>query len=255
MNALVSMCGDTPVTTSMAIAEGTEIQHKNVLELVRANISDLNEFGRVAFETRSFETAGGAQQREVALLNEQQATLLITFMRNNDVVRAFKVRLVRAFYELVERARNPYLSMDRAGLLRIALESEEKRVELEERSKALVHRIEEDAPKVAAFETLCEANGSLCLRDAAKSLQVAPHALNAWLLDRRWIYRRPGKGSFIGYQDKVASGMLTHKVHVFRDEPSGEDRISEQVRITAKGLAWIAEALSPRRQMMLEPHG
>ena len=90
-------------TTSLLIAEGTEIQHKNVMELVRQNVNDLNEFGGVAFETQSFETAGGVQERKIALLNERQATLLITYMRNSDIVKAFKLKLVRAFYEMAEQ--------------------------------------------------------------------------------------------------------------------------------------------------------
>jgi phage regulator Rha-like protein len=36
----------------------------------------------------------------VALLNEQQTTLLITYMRNNEVVREFKKRLVSEFFTM-----------------------------------------------------------------------------------------------------------------------------------------------------------
>ncbi|WP_068635026.1 Rha family transcriptional regulator [Thauera butanivorans] len=88
------------VTTSLAIAEGTEVEHKNVLGLVRKYADDLDEFGRVAFETRPFETAGGMQRQEIAFLNEPQSTLLLTYMRNSDIVRGFKKALVRAFFEL-----------------------------------------------------------------------------------------------------------------------------------------------------------
>ncbi|MFN7073894.1 Rha family transcriptional regulator, partial [Proteus mirabilis] len=63
-------------------------------------VDDLNEFGRVAFEMRSFDTDGGRQKQQVALLNEQQATLLITYMRNNDVVREFKKKLVSEFFKM-----------------------------------------------------------------------------------------------------------------------------------------------------------
>ena len=36
----------------------------------------------------------------MALLNEQQTTLLITYMRNNDVVRKFKKKLVAEFFRM-----------------------------------------------------------------------------------------------------------------------------------------------------------
>ena len=52
-------------------------------------IDDLNDFGRVSFENVPFETAGGKQKKEIALINEQQATLLLTYFRNNEVVKEF----------------------------------------------------------------------------------------------------------------------------------------------------------------------
>ena len=88
------------LTTTAAIAEGVERDHASVIRLVREHLDDLEDFGRVGFEIQPFVTAGGTQRREVASLNEPQATLLLTFMRNADIVRAFKKRLVRTFYEM-----------------------------------------------------------------------------------------------------------------------------------------------------------
>ena len=96
------------LTTSEIVASGVGIQHKNLLAIVRKYASDFDEFGRVAFETRPFETAGGTQNREVALLNEQQATLLVTYCRNSEVVRKFKIALVKAFYEMREQLHPRY---------------------------------------------------------------------------------------------------------------------------------------------------
>lgn len=88
------------VTNSFAIAEGVEKGHKPVIQLIRKYLADLEEFGRVEFEMRPFKTGGGTQKQEIALLNEQQTTLLITYMRNNEVVRAFKKRLVSEFFKM-----------------------------------------------------------------------------------------------------------------------------------------------------------
>ncbi|WP_034988240.1 Rha family transcriptional regulator, partial [Bartonella florencae] len=38
------------VTTSLKIAEGVGNTHKTVIQLVRKNIKDFEEFGRIAFE-------------------------------------------------------------------------------------------------------------------------------------------------------------------------------------------------------------
>ncbi|MDH4572447.1 hypothetical protein CUR86_08245 [Salinicola acroporae] len=88
------------LTTTAAIAEGVDRDHASVIRLVREHMEDLEDFGRVGFEIVPFTTAGGTQRREVASLNEPQSTLLLTFMRNSDIVRAFKKRLVRTFYEM-----------------------------------------------------------------------------------------------------------------------------------------------------------
>lgn len=99
MSNLVSIVNGEPLTTSIAISIGSRNEHKAVIQLVRQYRGDLEEFGRVAFEMSPFETAGGVQKREVALLNEQQATLLLTYMKNTAIIRAFKKRLVKEFFE------------------------------------------------------------------------------------------------------------------------------------------------------------
>lgn len=88
------------VTNSAVIASGVMKDHKPVIQLIRKYKSDLEEFGRVEFEMRPFQTDGGMQKQEIALLNEQQTTLLITYMRNNEVVREFKKRLVYEFFTM-----------------------------------------------------------------------------------------------------------------------------------------------------------
>ncbi|WP_375676468.1 MULTISPECIES: Rha family transcriptional regulator [unclassified Bartonella] len=101
MNNLVTINNDgIAVTTSLKIAGGMGNSHATVIKLVRQNIEDLEEFGRVGFEISPFGTKGGRQKRVIAILNEPQATLLMTYMRNNDTVRAFKKALVKAFYDL-----------------------------------------------------------------------------------------------------------------------------------------------------------
>lgn len=52
-NGLVTTVDGQPVTTTLKVAAGTGSQHKNVLELVRTYIDDLQEFGLVTFETRA----------------------------------------------------------------------------------------------------------------------------------------------------------------------------------------------------------
>lgn len=90
MNAVVTVTDGQADTTTLAIAAVTQVEHASVIKLVRSYQSDLEEFGRVRFEIAPFETAGGTQQREVAILNEQQSTLLLTYMRNSEIELAFR---------------------------------------------------------------------------------------------------------------------------------------------------------------------
>lgn len=143
---IVAINNGVAVTTSQAIADGTGNQHKNVLELVRTYVADLQEFGGVAFETQPFETAGGTQQREVAILNEQQATLLLTYMRNNEIVRRFKKALVKAFYELAKKQVSPQFTIPKTFAQALALAAEQaaqielQQAQLEAARPAIDHR-------------------------------------------------------------------------------------------------------------------
>lgn len=108
MHPLVTMHHGHPVTTSLIIAEGTDNDHASVIKLVRTYLVDLEEFGILDFKSEN-QIGNAGRPTEYALLNEQQATLLITYMRNSDVVRQFKKALVKAFYQLKEQV------ADRAG--------------------------------------------------------------------------------------------------------------------------------------------
>jgi len=88
------------VISSETIADGSGVEHRAVLQLIQNNITDFEDFGQVAFEMRP-----GYNNAPVraALLNEQQATLLMTYQRNTDEVRVFKKALVRAFFNMARQ--------------------------------------------------------------------------------------------------------------------------------------------------------
>ena len=96
-----------PLTTSEIIAESLDKRFQDVIELIRNHEDDLKHFGPVAFKAISndtFETCRGAiKDKTIAYLNEQQATLLISMMRNSDKVIKFKVALVKAFYDMKQQ--------------------------------------------------------------------------------------------------------------------------------------------------------
>lgn len=241
MTDLVTLSGDTAVTSTLAISEGTGAQHKNVLGLVRTYHEDLEEFGRVAFETQPFATAGGIQTRELAQLNEQQATLLLTYMRNSQIVRSFKKSLVRAFFDMAQRikmrASDPMAVLnDPLAMRGLLLTYTEKVISLEQ-------TVAEQVPQVATLNRIAAADGSLCMRDAAKVLQIRPVDLRRWLVAHGWVYQRPGHSGWLAYQERIQQGVMCHKVTTVQRE-DGTDKVVEQARITPKGIARIGSELA-----------
>lgn len=237
MNDLLIVKNGEPLAPSDLIASNTMNDHKSVLQLIRTYISDFEEFGGVTFEMRPFETAGGEQERSIAMLNEQQATLLLTYLRNNAVVRTFKVRLVKAFYALKQETAPATFEIPKT--LSAALRLAADQADTIDRQQATIAY---QAPKVEALARIADADGSMCIRDAAKTLQMRPIDLTNWLKENKWIYQRPGKGSWLAYQDRIQSGHMEHKVTTV-ERGDGSEKAVDQARVTAKGLTKLAELI------------
>ena len=108
MNDLVYLTPNTeePFTTSEVIAECAGVKRDTVQKLIQRHEKELREFGRVGFEIRTLQTRGGQQMAKIYHLNEQQATLLLTFLRNTPVVIEFKKELVRQFFAMRKELMN-----------------------------------------------------------------------------------------------------------------------------------------------------
>ena len=87
-----------PYTTPDVIASNTGNSLKSVNQLVRYKKKHLERFGILTFEMAKLN--GRGRPRKIYHLNEQQATLLITFLDNTPQVELFKVALVKQFYEM-----------------------------------------------------------------------------------------------------------------------------------------------------------
>ena len=88
-------------TTNEIIAEYAEIDRISVRKLIESHKEDLEVFGVLSFEmTKPSKGSLGGRPRKIYHLNEQQATLLITYLDNTKPVREFKVALVKAFFEM-----------------------------------------------------------------------------------------------------------------------------------------------------------
>ncbi|CDG20699.1 conserved protein of unknown function [Xenorhabdus poinarii G6] len=173
------------------------------------------------------------------LLDRRHTEILVT---GYDVVRRAAV-IDRLFVLEQERRNTPSRLPNVKELALMVIQAEEDKERLLLENKGLEDQVSEMKPDVAAYERIAKkANGSMCITDAAKHLQIKPKELFNRLSSMKWIYRRAGNKNWIGYQDKLQQGVLEHKIRSFTDS-EGEEQTREQVLVTAKGIAKLAKIL------------
>lgn len=233
---IVQVADGVATTTSMRIANGTQVQHKNVLELIRTYLADFDEFGGVAFETRPFDTAGGVQRREVAILNEEHAALLFTYLRNTPIVRDFKKRLVREFWEL-RRAANGTPAVDANSITRLELIEILRNAEMERLAlEAKAHELE---PKAEAFDSFLDSTGKYGVGAVAKMIGKS----------QNWLFRELRNcGVFIpkGSMRNTPYQQYMHHFEVIAHEyerSNGEIGCSYTTYVQPSGINFIRKRL------------
>jgi Uncharacterized phage-encoded protein len=89
-----------PFTTSEVIAEFAGINYRAAQKTIETYKSDLENFGKVRLVVTPLINSKTGQSKKIYHLTEEQATLLITFLKNTPTVRAFKIALVHEFYRM-----------------------------------------------------------------------------------------------------------------------------------------------------------
>ncbi len=232
MNALtITTVGDEPLTmTSLEIADLVGSNHADV----RRSMERLAEKGVVTLPPLAEVSNPGAGPKTIKVycVGKRDSYVIVA-----QLSPEFTARLVDRWQQLEEQARNPVAALSRLDLLKLAMDSEEKRLALE-------HKVEALAPKAEALDRFATfAEGSMCITNAAKALQQQPKAFFRWLQEHEWIYRRAGGSGWIGYQSRIQVGYLEHKVTTV-ERGDGSEKVVEQVLVTAKGLAKLSEHLT-----------
>lgn len=96
------------VADSRHIAEAIGITHINAVELIRDHLPHFEELGLTRFQTEAVKIKGqrGKKYQKFVLLSEDQAYLLLTFVRNNSKSVPLKVRLIQTFKSVREKLRS-----------------------------------------------------------------------------------------------------------------------------------------------------
>lgn len=242
MNTLIALPGaDSPITmSSREIADLVGSRH----DKVKQSIERLAERGVISHPPTGsvvelqHQPRGGAREVTTKVYNlEKRDSFVVVAQLSPE----FTARLVDRWQELESglAARPATIDVrDPSQLAQIANQ-------LIEVTRDQARQIEAMRPAVEKLDRIAEADGSFCITNAAKLLQMRPKDLFEWLSGNGWIYRRPGGSGYLGYQCRTAASLLEHKVTtVLRAD--GSEKVTEQVRVTAKGLTKLAALIKPR---------
>ena len=87
------------VTNHIVIAQYAGIERTSLRLLINKHKKDFEQFGKLIFEISTLPDSRG-QKVKIYQLNRNQAMLMITYLDNTEVVRNFKIALVKRFDEM-----------------------------------------------------------------------------------------------------------------------------------------------------------
>jgi Rha family phage regulatory protein len=223
-----------PTMSSREIADLTGKRHDNVMRDARNMLVELHgEAGLLSFEDTQKNEQNG--QFYPILRLPKRETLILVSGYSVDL----RAKIIDRWQELEAQQRPDPMAVlnDPSAMRGLLLTYSEKVISLEQRNAEL-------APKADALDRIATADGSLNITASAKALQMRPKDLFAFLQNHGWIYRRAGGSGYLGYQSKVTSGLMEHKVTTVH-RSDGSEKIVEQALVTAKGLARLSALLPP----------
>nr|DAZ83790.1 MAG TPA: KilAC domain protein [Caudoviricetes sp.] len=241
MHEIITLNKDgVAVVDTITIAEGVQVQHKNILELIRKYLPDFEAFGPVAFETRKgkpLPQGGFAKATEVAWLTEDQTTLLFTFLKNTEIARKLKIRLVKAFREAREEIARLQQTPTLPDFTNPAIAARAW-AEQYEKNQALIEQSKIDAPKVKWCDRVIAANEHMTITQAAKTLGYPPRKFKDYLRQIGFIYTNADTPM----QEQIKTGRAVLR-YAHYTSSEGNPVEKPYTHITSKGLKWLYEKL------------
>ena len=244
MTAIAILSGTSAQSLTMSsreIAELTDKRHDHVMRDIRAMLVELHGEGGLPKFGDTHTNPQNGQTYPVFMLPKRETLILVS-----GYSIELRAKIIDRWQELEAQQSAPALSpanFSRLQLIELAMQAEQERIESEKQRQVLALEVQAMAPKVEALDRIANSDGSLCLTDAAKTLQVQPRQLTQILQTKHWIYRRPMGSGWLAYQDRIQAGHLEHKVTT-GEKSDGHEWTNTQVRVTAKGLTRLAQVLA-----------
>ncbi len=232
MNNLSSITNSTNLTmSSREIAELCEKDLAHVNRDIRKMLSDLKDDPDLDHVNEAKDSRGYTTEFNLP------KDLTITLVAGYNV--KIRRRIINRWLELeAQPIIDPMKALSDPTIMRGLL------LTYTEKVLVLESKVVELAPKAKALDRIAtHSEGSFCIRDAAKTLQVKEKVLKQTLVERSWIYRRPMGSGYLAYSDKLRRGLMEHKI-IRGERPDGSEWVETQARITAKGMALLSEIFS-----------
>ena len=184
---------EEPLVSHKTLVEYSGNDEHTVLELIRKYKKDLVEIGGVpnlGFQIRTMGHLSNAINKEkIYFLNEHQATLLLTFMRNTEQVVKFKINLVKEFMKMKN-----YIKNDVKQLKERLKQTEEQLDDLEKENTKLIQEksIIQQERDIAYREAGIRLNDyddnfktlSRLIKENNLEKEFTPHVLNKLLVEQ-----------------------------------------------------------------------
>ncbi|MCX5615375.1 phage regulatory protein/antirepressor Ant [Bombella sp. TMW 2.2559] len=217
----VSIATTSLTMSSREIAELMGKAHRNV---VRDIEKMLNVIGKdvLNFE-HIYHDSYGRDQKEYRLPKNLTINLVAGYRPD------LRLKIIDRWLELEQQAQ-PRVPTTLSEALRLAAEKAE-RVELLE-------------PKAAALDAISQSQDDLGVRDAGRELGIGQTRLARLLIERRWACREGSRSKLKAAHYGLSNGYVRFVTRCYTDPHTGEDRLSDVMVLTRKGLTRMAETVA-----------
>lgn len=230
MSALMNPAA--PLTmTSREIAELTGKEHGNVMRDIRTMLEQLSTDSNLnpCAKSTTYEGRDLRLYPQYELDKDTTLTLLLGY----DA--AARMRVVKRWQELEAMQQpKPPAELSRMDILNLAMESEQARIEAEQKL-ALA------APKVEFVDQFVRANGSKGFRAVCKLLNAKEPDFRLFLVETKIMYRLGDE--WMPYQQHIDAGRFEIKAGVAHVSEHAYNR----ALFTPKGVNWVAAEWAKHR--------
>lgn len=255
--ARVTLVDGEPMADSLDIAAQFEKRHDHVLRSIDGLLALGQDLGPARFVAATYEVQvlpnsgeqgrGSTRTHRCYRMNEQAFALVVMGFTGAKALR-WKVAYSGAFKAMAEEIRRrqapAFDPNDPASLRAVLLGYTEKLLAAEARAEASEQAlvvseavIEEQRPKVEAFQAFLDDEGMCNLRTAARAIDAPCMLFIKWMEDRGYVIRENG--------DLQPSAAMRRDGYLkLRLKPDAVGKLRGQAMVTRGGLEWLRQRWS-----------